>query len=483
MIQKNINKNLLDDLTFFVKNTLKIKENDPSATLKPRKGKFNNLEYEASFGKGNFAKIPWFAFYGYEQKVQKGIYPVILFNRETYTNNFEICYGVSKNYSPNISWQRNKIQYLENSKTKAYSNSFIKKAYSINSIEDFNSNITSIFEVLDTIIDDFHSTFQTIHKQNLAAHENSIIIRHKNNTENQKTLLEIETEEQIEPFDTYTEEDFFNEVFLDKNQYSTLKNLLLNKMNIILEGAPGVGKTYAATRLAYSILGKKDKNKVKMIQFHQSYGYEDFIMGYRPNENGFELVYGSFYKFCKMAEEDSDNKYFFIIDEINRGKLSKIFGELLMLIEPDKRGQTLRLLYKDEEFSVPKNLYIIGMMNTADRSIAMIDYALRRRFAFYTFSPAFETESFKNYLKKTNNSKYKALLDKIILLNNEIKNDCSLGSGFQIGHSYFLTNNEITDEWMRFVIEYEIIPLLKEYWFDEQAKVDTWTNKLRSVLN
>ena len=111
----------------------------------------------------------------------------------------------------------------------------------------------------------------------------------------------------------YTEEDFFNEVFLDKNQYNTLKNLLLNKMNIILEGAPGVGKTYAAKRLAYSILGKKDKNKIKMIQFHQSYGYEDFIMGYRPNENGFELVYGSFYKFCKMAEEDSDNKYFWLL--------------------------------------------------------------------------------------------------------------------------------------------------------------------------
>ena len=187
--------------------------------------------------------------------------------------------------------------------------------------------------------------------------------------------------------------------------------------------------------------------------------------------------------FTSKIKSDGLEPYFFIIDEINRGKLSKIFGELLMLIEPDKRGQTLRLLYKDEEFSVPKNLYIIGMMNTADRSIAMIDYALRRRFAFYTFSPAFETESFKSYLKKTNNSKYKALLDKIILLNNEIKNDCSLGSGFQIGHSYFLTNNEITDEWMRFVIEYEIIPLLKEYWFDEQAKVDTWTNKLRSVLN
>jgi MoxR-like ATPase len=297
-----------------------------------------------------------------------------------------------------------------------------------------------------------------------------------------ENLFNIEIEEQTETFDKYTEEDFLNDVFIDRSQYETLKNLLLNKKNIILQGAPGVGKTYTAKRLAYSILGEKDTNKVKMIQFHQSYGYEDFIMGYRPKENGFELVNGPFYKFCKKAEEDSENNYFFIIDEINRGKLSKIFGELLMLIEPDKRGQSLRLLYKDEEFSVPKNLYIIGMMNTADRSIALIDYALRRRFAFYDFKPAFETESFISYKNKFNNPKYASLINEIIKLNKEIANDCSLGSGFQIGHSYFCNNKEINDEWLNSVVAYEILPLLKEYWFDEQSKIDTWTNNLKSAI-
>lgn len=297
-----------------------------------------------------------------------------------------------------------------------------------------------------------------------------------------ETLFDIELDEQVETFAPYTEEDFLTDVFIDEKDYHILKNLLLTKKNIILQGAPGVGKTYAAKRLAYSFLGEQDTQKVKMMQFHQSYGYEDFIMGYRPSQNGFKLAYGPFYKFCKKAEEDEDNKYFFIIDEINRGKLSKIFGELLMLIEPDKRGQTLRLLYKDEEFSVPKNLYIIGMMNTADRSIAMIDYALRRRFAFYEFKPAFETEKFKTYQNEINNTKYTALIHEIIKLNKEITEDSSLGSGFQIGHSYFCNKNEINEEWLQSIIEYEIIPLLKEYWFDEQSKVEEWTNKLRNAI-
>src|SRR5699024_7598761 len=165
--------------------------------------------------------------------------------------------------------------------------------------------------------------------------------------------------------------------------------LVQNKKNVILQGAPGVGKTYVAKRLAYSMMGEKDPNRVMMVQFHQSYTYEDFIMGFRPSENGFELKRGAFYKFCKLAEIDSEREYFFIIDEINRGNLSKIFGELFMLIENDKRGAELQLLYTDEKFSVPSNIYIIGMMNTADRSISILDYALCRRFPFYVMCDGF----------------------------------------------------------------------------------------------
>ena len=187
-----------------------------------------------------------------------------------------------------------------------------------------------------------------------------------------------DVEERVIEYPAYDAEDFLEEVFMDEESYETLVGLIRNKKNVILQGAPGVGKTFAAKRLAYSMMGEKDPNRVMMVQFHQSYSYEDFIMGFRPSEKGFELKHGAFYNFCKQAEIDSENEYFFIIDEINRGNLSKIFGELFMLIETDKRGFELRLLYSDEKFSVPGNVYIVGMMNTADRSLAMLDYALRR---------------------------------------------------------------------------------------------------------
>lgn len=222
---------------------------------------------------------------------------------------------------------------------------------------------------------------------------------------------------------------------MSKENYNKLKNLIKRKKNVILQGAPGVGKTYAAERLAFSMMGEKDTSRVMMVQFHQSYSYEDFIMGYRPDDSGFVLTKGPFYNFCKEAEPD-DKDYFFIIDEINRGNLSKIFGELLMLVENDKRGKEIRLLYQDEQFSVPENIHIIGMMNTADRSLAMIDYALRRRFAFYEFEPAFETDGFMEYQANIAYKKFDKLIETIISLNKVISEDEALGSGFRIGHSY-----------------------------------------------
>lgn len=285
----------------------------------------------------------------------------------------------------------------------------------------------------------------------------------------------IEESEEVEvQYPIYTEDDFLNEVYMNENTYDLLVNLLRNKKNIIMQGAPGVGKTFAAKRLAYSMMKVKDPNRVMMIQFHQSYSYEDFIMGFRPASTGFELKKGPFYNFCKKAELDLENDYYFIIDEINRGNLSKIFGELFMLIENDKRGVALQLLYSDEKFSVPKNLYIIGMMNTADRSLAMLDYALRRRFAFFEFSPAFRTDGFRQYLQNKNNKKFNNLITVIEKLNIAIENDESLGRGFCVGHSYFCTDKPIDDMWLNGVITYEIIPLLNEYWFDEPNKVRDW---------
>ncbi|SEG30033.1 5-methylcytosine-specific restriction enzyme B [Eubacterium ruminantium] len=282
----------------------------------------------------------------------------------------------------------------------------------------------------------------------------------------------------------YNADMFLKQVYMDSTKYESIVAWLMRKKNIILQGAPGVGKTFAARKLAYSIMGVIDPSRVMMVQFHQSYSYEDFIMGFRPSQKGgFELKHGSFYDFCKAAEVDSENTpYFFIIDEINRGNLSKIFGELFMLIETDKRGIGLKLLYADEMFSVPKNVYIIGMMNTADRSLAMMDYALRRRFAFINIEPGFNTKGFIDYRISLHSDRFNRLIDKIEELNQDIATDDSLGEGFCIGHSYFCELKEASYQTLSGIIEFEIAPLLKEYWFDEPEKAKTWIEDLRSAI-
>lgn len=292
-----------------------------------------------------------------------------------------------------------------------------------------------------------------------------------------------ETNEELAiEYPAYTKDDFLREVFMTEEQYETLLDLITYQKNIILQGAPGVGKTFAAKRLAYSIIGVQDTSRVQVVQFHQSYSYEDFIMGYRPNKDGFDIVSGPFYDFCKAAQDDDENDYFFIIDEINRGNMSKIFGELLMLIERDKRGESLRLLYSNELFTVPKNVYIIGMMNTADRSLALIDYALRRRFSFFELTPGFDTAGFQQVKRIANNPKYDLLVERIKELNTVIANDEALGKGFCIGHSYLCVDSPVTDKWLAGVVNHAIIPLLEEYWFDEPDKVDQWSIKLRGAI-
>ncbi|WP_432631191.1 AAA family ATPase [Brotaphodocola sp.] len=284
--------------------------------------------------------------------------------------------------------------------------------------------------------------------------------------------------------ESYTREDFLSEVYIGEEDFDTLVALLKNKKNLILQGAPGVGKTFTAKRLAYAMMGKKDESKIHLIQFHQSYSYEDFIMGYKPVGEGFKLREGIFYRACKQASEDPDHEYFFLIDEINRGNLSRIFGELLMLIEKDYRGTPATLAYSQTLFSVPENLYLIGMMNTADRSLAMIDYALRRRFSFFEMEPGFSSAGFENYQKSLQNQVFDRLIEQIVDLNREIREDDSLGDGFCIGHSYVCGQNResCTLEWMKMVVNYDILPMLREYWFDERERLLKWERRLRGVL-
>ncbi|MGE7811741.1 AAA family ATPase [Lysinibacillus capsici] len=296
----------------------------------------------------------------------------------------------------------------------------------------------------------------------------------------------IESKPTVQENESFTMDEFLSEVFIEKEELVRLISLLENKKNLILKGAPGVGKTFMAKRLAYVMMGEKDVTRIHMVQFHQSYSYEDFIEGFRPKAegDGFELKPGPFVKFARKAARDPERDYFFIIDEINRGNMSKIFGELMMLIEADKRGEQINLLYSNDKFSVPSNLYIIGMMNTADRSLALLDYALRRRFSFYEIKPAFQNETFKSYVNELNNPEALIrIIEEIKSLNNRIVEE--LGTGFQIGHSYFVgddykvnTANRVEE-----VIEYEIIPQLFEYWFDDEQKANEWAVRLRGCYD
>ena len=274
---------------------------------------------------------------------------------------------------------------------------------------------------------------------------------------------------------SYTKDDFLQEAYIEKQDFEAIISLLERKKNIILQGPPGVGKSFLAKRIAYAIIGNKDMEKVMMVQFHQSYSYEDFVEGFRPTDSGgFGLRQGIFYDFCEKVKRDKnkDNKYFFIIDEINRGNLSKIMGELMLLIEHDKRGEeyAVPLAYSSTPFYVPANIYIIGLMNTADRSIAMLDYALRRRFSFVTISPAFDNEAFqKQFSRQYGNAK--EVIQNITALNQYLSRH--LDNGAQIGHSYFCSEKPLLKEDIDSIMKYEIGSLLEEYFFDDEEKLHT----------
>jgi len=279
---------------------------------------------------------------------------------------------------------------------------------------------------------------------------------------------------------SFTKADALAGLFMSPGELDAILARLKRKKALILQGPPGVGKTFIAPRLAFALMGKRDARRVAMIQFHPSYGYEDFVQGFRPTRTGLERRDGVFYQFARLARNDPKRDWFFIIDEINRGNLAKIFGELLMLIEADKRGpaHAIPLTYSegpDETFYLPANLHFIGTMNTADRSLAMVDYALRRRFAFVTLDPALDSPGFADWLKERNASDalIARIRAKIGNLNEVIEKERDLGPGFRIGHSFFCPpDGHSPDEaWYREVIAGEIQPLLEEY-FDSRERVE-----------
>lgn len=281
-------------------------------------------------------------------------------------------------------------------------------------------------------------------------------------------------------------------VFLTETQIHQMLERLRTKKAMILQGAPGVGKTFIARKLAYALMAEVDNNRLEMVQFHQSYSYDDFVRGYRPTPGqagSFALQNGLFFEFCQKAAQDPDREYVFIIDEINRGNLSLIFGELLMLLEGDKRGPefAVPLVYRhpdEPRFFIPANVYVIGLMNVADRSLAMVDYALRRRFAFVTLHPQYESRLFQQWLldRLMPAGTVELITTRMNALNREIREDPLLGENYQVGHSYFCPKGDnfagLDDAWYLRIVATEIAPLLKEYWFDNPQRADEVINKL-----
>jgi 5-methylcytosine-specific restriction protein B len=265
-------------------------------------------------------------------------------------------------------------------------------------------------------------------------------------------------------------------------------SILEAKQNVIVQGPPGVGKSFSIKKLISKRENSLDYKHIRVIQFHQSYSYEDFIQGYRYRDNLVSLVDGPFLRICTDAKNNKTQNYYLIIDEINRANISRVFGEVFLLIEKEKREKdSVSLLYSPgPEFTVPKNVFIVGTMNTSDRSIAIMDFALRRRFSFINFEPGFDTDKFKVYQKNLNNIKFDNLIELIKDINNQIKENDLLGKNFEIGHSYFsnldgedsLINLKITN-----IIKYEIIPFIEEIFTEDKNAISRITNKFHSIIH
>ncbi|MBC6700386.1 AAA family ATPase [Hymenobacter puniceus] len=290
------------------------------------------------------------------------------------------------------------------------------------------------------------------------------------------------------PAAPYSLEQAAQELFVPEDKLAAILAGLRRRRNLILQGPPGTGKTFLARRLAWLELGTTAATNIELVQFHPSYSYEDFVQGFRPDADGkFQLQDGVLPDFCRRAAQHPGQPYFLLVDELNRGNLSRIFGELLVLLEADKRGpaHAVRLPYSPAgapRFFVPENVFIIGTMNLADRSLAPLDYALRRRFAFVELAPEFGAP-LQKFLsgRGVPAAVVERLTQRLTVLNRTISDDPDLGTAFCIGHSYFChppSDPATADAWLTLILKQEIAPLLDDYWLDQPAKAAAQKKKL-----
>lgn len=347
----------------------------------------------------------------------------------------------------------------------------VKKLYATDSIFDLRTSgkVQNVSTEISEMIENMNSKPNELKElKNVRSYVN----KYKDFLEYCESMAERELHKKVYEF---TKDE--DKPFMEKEYFFKIVSLLRRKKNVILEGAPGVGKTFLARKLAYQLIGEIKDSNIEIIQFHQSYSYEDFIQGIRPAENGtFEVRNGVFYDFCQKAQKE-DEPFVFIIDEINRGNLSKIFGEMMMLVEADKRSSkyAIKLTYGDvdDKFYIPDNVYIIGCMNTSDRSLAIVDYALRRRFAFCQILPEFNA-AFVDFLSdKIGNENAQQVVKRVERANELISVTPSLGKGMEIGHSYFCHPEDVDgtirfEQWWTDVCEYELFPYIKEICFDDE---------------
>lgn len=443
---------------------------------------YRGMRLKVSFGKGNQAKVPWIAFLAEGQESQDGIYPVFLYYKADKV--LILARGVSDTATPKLMWPvemgAQTIDQFFQSKFRKdadrYGSSFVFRAYHLPEEE----HVKLMAEDLDKLIAEYAQLMPiTPTPQPISTYAPA---------EPGKPQLAAEPAPVHES--TYTVTQAVEELFMDQVRFEDVKATWKHKTNLIVQGPPGVGKTFFFRRLAYALIGQEDARRVTTVQFHPTYAYEDFVQGYRPSQNGFQLKDGVFLRACRRAREDPGRPHVFVIDEINRGNLAKVFGELLMLLESDKRGPewAIPLAYSESDqdtFFIPKNLYVLGLMNTADRSLSVVDYALRRRFAFASLEPAYSNPKFSEHLKEKGLSDELRgkIVQRMTALNQQIASDANLGVGFCIGHSFFSAppeNSTEHEEWYARVVGTEIAPLLREYFFDDLPKAESMLAPLRS---